>query len=503
MQWLPRAETLRVPADRLTRETARASSADLRPTASTGVLLLDHFRTPYELAPTRSEDGVEELRLRPGGPALLWPAAAGDAPVLAATVSDGAGIPIFARVLADDTLEPLLAARRQPWSTARPVLTAAGAPLTSIWRGADGSIFLPFDPNEVIANYWSERYLQVAAGSVSRALRQTMMTAYYRVRPLLARSIQISARRFFAHYQGRSAFPGWPVETALHDFFELMFSILVGIAGTAIPRIAPWPRSFDWALVLTHDVEQAGGLAAIPPVRELERAYGLRSSWNFVPSRYEVDIELIRDLARDGFEVGVHGLVHDGRDLESLPTWEERLPAARAAADRWGAVGFRAAALHRNHEWMRSLQFDYDSSCPDTDPFEPQDGGCCSWLPYFNGDLVELPVTLPQDHTLFVILRHADERTWTQKACFLRERGGLALLDTHPDYLVDERIFGAYERFLDQFGSDESAWKALPHEVSTWWRRRAASKLVPYGQGWRIVGPAAAAGRVEFYEDSW
>jgi hypothetical protein len=503
MQRLSGAETLGVQTDRVITETSRASSAELRPTASTGVLLLDHFRTPYKLVPRRAEGGVEELRVRPGGPALIWPAAAGDAPALAATVSDGAGVPIFARVLSDERLEPLLAGRGEPWSPARPVLTSSGAPLASIWQGADGSVFLPFDPNEVIANYWNEGYLQLAPGAGSRALRHTMMTAYYRVRPLLPRSIQISARRFFVRYQGRSGFPGWPIETALHDFFDLMFSILVGIAGTAIPRIAPWPRGRQWALVLTHDVEHANGLDQILPVRQLERARGLRSSWNFVPSRYDVDLELIRDIAGDGFEVGVHGLVHDGRDLESLPTWQERLPAARAAADRWGAVGFRAAAMHRNHEWMRSLKFDYDSSCPDTDPFEPQDGGCCSWLPYFNGKLVELPVTLPQDHTLFVILRHDDEYAWIQKARFLRERGGLALIDTHPDYLVDDRIFSAYERFLDEFGSDESAWKALPREVSTWWRQRAASNLVPCQQGWRIVGPAAAAGSVEFWDESW
>ena len=30
--------------------------------------------------------------------------------------------------------------------------------------------------------------------------------------------------------------------------------------------IAPWPNGHTWALVLTHDVEHAEGLAAIGPV---------------------------------------------------------------------------------------------------------------------------------------------------------------------------------------------------------------------------------------------
>ena len=123
---------------------------------------------------------------------------------------------------------------------------------------------------------------------------------------------------------------------------------------------------------------------------------------------------------------------------------------------------------------MPLLGFDYDSSYPDTDPFEPQGGGCCTWLPFFNQGMVELPLTMTQDHTLFVILRQPDERAWVEKAEFLRSRGGMALLDTHPDYLVDRDVLAAYARFLESFAQDDRAWKALPSEVSGWWRRRAS-----------------------------
>src|SRR5207248_2637619 len=122
--------------------------------------------------------------------------------------------------------------------------------------------------------------------------------------------------------------------------------------------------------------------------------------------------------------------------LESERTLRERLPEIRRWADRWGAVGFRSPATHRAWSLMPLLGFDYDSSYPDTDPFEPQSGGCCSVLPYFNGDLVELPITLPQDHTLFVILGRRDERVWVEKADAVRRLGGMALLITHPDYML-------------------------------------------------------------------
>ena len=225
----------------------------------------------------------------------------------------------------------------------------------------------------------------------------------------------------------------------------------------------------------------------------------MRSSWNFVPRRdYEVSLERIHGLVSDGFEVGVHGLYHDGRDLESLTILHQRRPAMREAADRWDAVGFRSPATHRGWELMPALGFDYDSSYPDSDPFEPQAGGCCSWLPFFIEGMVELPLTVAQDHTMFVILRQRNEQAWVEKAEFLRSRGGMALLVTHPDYLTDDVIFQAYRRFLERFAEDTNAWKALPREVSDWWRRRAESSLERAGSEWRVVGPGAHDARVEF-----
>lgn len=473
--------------------------------SSNELAVLEHFRVPYELDRELGGVGLEELRPSQGGPALFWKRDL-DGPVQAASLlgaDRSTPIPLFARLLSDELIEPLLRQCGGTWERARTITSADGTPLASIWRDEDGSTFLPFDPNEVVESFWAERYLSTAAGQRALGLRRALMMAYYRTRPVLPRSAQIWLRRRFARLQARSPFPSWPIETCLHDFFDLMFSILTGINGAPVPCIAPWPDGYSWALVLTHDVEQAKGLEAIGPVAELERAHGLRSSWNLVPRRYEVDPACISDLVDDGFEIGVHGIYHDGRDLESWSTWQERLGAAHEAAERWNAVGFRSAALHRQSEWMRALRFDYDSSCPDTDPFEPQNGGCCTWLPFFNGELVELPLTLRQDHTLFVILGHEDETAWVHKTNFLRGQGGMAMIDTHPDYLVDERIFAAYARFLKRFADDPTVWHALPREVSAWWRRRAESWLEHDGSTWQVVGPAELEGRVSYEGGGW
>jgi hypothetical protein len=100
------------------------------------------------------------------------------------------------------------------------------------------------------------------------------------------------------------------------------------------------------------------------------------------------------------------------------------------------------------------------------------------------------------DHTLFDLLQHERADVWFEKADFLRERGGMALLLTHPDYLRTPERLREYERFVSFVGAEQGAWIALPREVAAWWRRRRASTLVPAGDGWKVRGPATDEARV-------
>jgi peptidoglycan/xylan/chitin deacetylase (PgdA/CDA1 family) len=348
---------------------------------------------------------------------------------------------------------------------------------------------LPVVPDEEILRLRSEAY---ARRSPARRLAQR---AYYALRPLLPRRLQIALRRGFSHIQARQEFPRWPAEPLLHDRYDEALAHIAEVTGEPVPTIAPWPAGYEWALVLTHDVETAAGYRDIPLMLELERDLGYHSSWNLVPKRYAVDPARVRELQEDGFEVGLHGLYHDGRDLEPRE-FERRLDEMRAWGTRWRAVGFRSPATHRRWDLMPKLGFDYDSSYPDTDPYEPQAGGCCTWLPFFNGDLLELPITLPQDHTLFVIIGERDERRWVEKTELLRGRGGMALLIAHPDYMHGDRLH-AYKRFLTRYADDPTCWRAVPREIAAWWRRRDASRLERDEDGaWRVVGPAADDARI-------
>ena len=147
---------------------------------------------------------------------------------------------------------------------------------------------------------------------------------------------------------------------------------------------------------------------------------------------------------------------------------------------------------------MPRLGFEYDSSYTDTDPYEPQPGGCCTYLPFFNDRIIELPITLPQDHTLSRILRMPDAGIWIEKAQLLRERHAMILVLTHPDYARDQMLAEGYRKLLGQFAGDETVWHVLPREVAAWWRQRDASTIRLDGENWVIDGPAASRGRVRF-----
>ena len=145
---------------------------------------------------------------------------------------------------------------------------------------------------------------------------------------------------------------------------------------------------------------------------------------------------------------------------------------------------------------MKVMNFEYDSSFPDTDPYEPQPGGSCSVWPYFLGSMVELPLTMPQDHTLYEILGHTDLGVWDQKADWLERVGGLVLVNVHPDYMTTDRRLRQYEDFLLRMKQRANMWHALPKEIARWWRDRDASTLEIRNGEPAITGPVAGRAAV-------
>lgn len=257
-------------------------------------------------------------------------------------------------------------------------------------------------------------------------------------------------------------------------------------AGNRPPDWPGWPGGKKFALVLTHDVESAPGLAKCRQLMHLEMQQGFRSAFNFIPEAdYDVPDSLLGDLRRDGFEVGVQDLKHDGKLFRSRETFRDGAVQINRYLRAWNARGFRSGFMFHNLNWTHDLEIDYSSCTFDTDPFEPQPDDVNTIFPFWvqrpgikNGrsGYVELPYTLPQDSTLFLVLQEPQPDIWMKKLDWIAEHGGMALLNTHPDYmaadgrncLLGEYPIEFYNQFLSYVKENYAGlyWQALPGEVA-------------------------------------
>ena len=138
-------------------------------------------------------------------------------------------------------------------------------------------------------------------------------------------------------------------------------------------------------------------------------------------------------------------------------------------------------------------------SVPNVAHLEPQRGGCCTVMPYFIGDVLELPLTTTQDYSLFHIIGDYSLTLWTRQIEAIVAKHGLLTFLAHPDYLAEPRARRTYVELLTHLShlrGELNLWCALPGEVDRWWRSRRAMKLVRAGESWRVVGPESSRARV-------
>jgi hypothetical protein len=121
---------------------------------------------------------------------------------------------------------------------------------------------------------------------------------------------------------------------------------------------------------------------------------------------------------------------------------------------------------------MQALEIEYDLSFFDTDPYEPIPGGTMSIWPFELGKFMELPYTMVQDYTLVNVLGEKSAMLWLQKVDFLEKYHGMALVNVHPDYLLDSQNCDIYVEFLQRMKQRSGYWHALPRQVASWWRER-------------------------------
>ena len=262
-------------------------------------------------------------------------------------------------------------------------------------------------------------------------------------------------------------------------------------AGMIIGHYGWTPGKMDWAL---------GQFV------RLLKQYNCGATFPVTAVAIERHPAILGKYEMQGIEFAVHGYTHV--DYSRLAPEEQltHLRRARAvfAAAGISAMGFRSPYLSREtrlHDALRATGFSYVSNQPilwdvlDADAFTPSTYSSyeraitfyAPWsasermsLPQLDNQLVEIPVSLPDDEILLDRLGGAAsglvEKTWQRILSQTHQRGELFTLQLHP-----ERIAGCAQGLAAVLAEARaltpSVWCARLDEIAAWWQTRAQASI--------------------------
>jgi peptidoglycan/xylan/chitin deacetylase (PgdA/CDA1 family) len=227
---------------------------------------------------------------------------------------------------------------------------------------------------------------------------------------------------------------------------------------------------------------------------------------------------LILEIASRGAEIGVHGYVHN--DYRTLNKDQQYNQTQRALSVfqkvRIPYYGFRNPYLGWTSESLEvfsALGLRYESNIAvhhdvvDLESFSPliQSGfakslelfqavPCSAYRlrPHFEGNLMRIPTSIPDDEMLFDRLRITDPlevgQIWGRVLQRVYDLGGLYTLNLHPERGVLCRQ--ALDTLLEYaHGLELPVWLARIGEIAQWWKERNTFRMTfnAAGEGrWRV-----------------
>ncbi len=292
---------------------------------------------------------------------------------------------------------------------------------------------------------------------------------YYLLKPAIPRRIRAAGRRVVSRRRRRRFDHCWPIDEA---------------AGRPPDSWPGWPDGKKFAFVLTHDVEGRRGLDRCRQLAQMEMNLGFRSSFNFVPEgEYTTPPSLRTFLNEAGFEVGVHDLHHDGKLYRSRKAFERHAERINHYLNDVGrcrlSLGLHAPqsrlagapprAVRRVDVRHRSVRAAARRHADNLSVLGSERSG--------HRTTSSCPTRCRRTRRCFSFWANPTIDLWKKKLDWISSRGGMALVNVHPDYLsfdrpaaTSEYRAGLYEQFLThvmgRYGRE--AWFALPHEVATY-----------------------------------
>jgi peptidoglycan/xylan/chitin deacetylase (PgdA/CDA1 family) len=266
------------------------------------------------------------------------------------------------------------------------------------------------------------------------------------------------------------------------------------------------------------------GISEAKTQKALQTVYGCLQQYNAAPTFFIPAVvlrrhpALIAELAQAGAEIGIHGYVHN--DYRTLSKHEQYKQTKQAISvfqrTQIPYQGFRNPYLGWTEESLHvftELGFSYESNeaiihdVIDLGHFSPllRSGlekslalfqalpcNACTLRPHFEGPLLRIPTSIPDDEIVFDRLRIISAEEVGDILSRIMQRvydlGGLYVLNLHPERAV------LCKQALDKLLSHASSrplpvWQACLKDIAQWWKEHSQfrfhiTQLAPHR--WRV-----------------
>jgi hypothetical protein len=94
------------------------------------------------------------------------------------------------------------------------------------------------------------------------------------------------------------------------------------------------------------------------------------------------------------------------------------------------------------------------------------------------------------------VLGETTPKIWLEKIEFIEKYHGMALVNSHPDYLAKKINWDVYREFLNTLKNRKGFWHALPREIARWWRNRAINRSLQAGDDINIATKSLTDGEL-------
>jgi len=198
--------------------------------------------------------------------------------------------------------------------------------------------------------------------------------------------------------------------------------------------------------VITHDIDTEKGLKRALRLKKIEEKYEVESTWFIPTQQYKLGKKIVKRLSENS-EIASHSTKHDGKLILLRKNKKvERLRQSKAELEEIierEVVGFRTPLLQHNLEIIEAVKeagYKYDSSTPTWEPLHPttmKPNGIQLTNPLKINGIIEVPVTLPQDHQMLHILKLTPKQTikqWIKLMKQIIKLRGISVFLIHPEY---------------------------------------------------------------------